>query len=116
MSLLLRLDDWDDRLAEIAWVVDHLDDLHADFLAIWGINLDRDEPPPGWRFFPMCRRTFAYPGVMAALLAEEDRRHEAQTDHRPVPTPARRAPAAGQQPREVSLEEIQRMHPDLIDH
>ncbi|MEV8439186.1 hypothetical protein AB0425_17565 [Actinosynnema sp. NPDC051121] len=117
MSGWLCLQDWEDRVAEIEWVLGHLDDLQADFLHIWGIDLDVDEPPPGWRFFAMCRRTFAYQGVMAGRLAEEDRRQ----GPRPVSHPATPAPPAtrpgpaGTDVQEMSLEQLQRMHPDLID-
>lgn len=115
---LLCTEDFEDRLAEIGWVVEHLDDLQADFLAIWGIDLDVDEPPYAARFFAMCRRTFSYDGVMAARLAELERREPSQ----PAPRHAAHVPTwatASQHDRqvqEVSLEQLARMHPDLIDH
>jgi hypothetical protein len=114
---LLGLDDWADRVAEIGWVIGHEDDLRADFLHIWGIDLDRDCPPAA-RFFSLARRTFAYSGVMAARVAEEDRRREARPVGRPaaLASQTHRAGHAGNGVQEVSLEQLQRMHPDLIEH
>lgn len=118
MTGWLCLQDWEDRATEIEWVLGYLDDLQSDFLHIWGINLDVDEPPPGWRFFAMARRTFAYSGVMAARLAEEDRRRQpGPVSHPATPAPpATRPRPAGPAVQEVPLEQLQRMHPDLFDH
>ncbi|GAA1281547.1 hypothetical protein [Saccharothrix xinjiangensis] len=122
MSPWLDLEGWEARSRQIAWVADHLDDLQADFLHIWGIDLDV-EAPPGWRFFAMARRTFAYSGVMAARLAEEDRRTApappaARAPARPASGPApsaHRAGPAGAEVREVSLEQMAAMFPGLIE-
>lgn len=51
------------------WVLDHLEDLEADFLRFFRVvdisTLD------GPRFFRLAARTFAYDGVMSARLQEE---------------------------------------------
>lgn len=96
-------------------MVDHLDDLHADFLSIWGIDLDTDTSLSGPRFFSLARRTFAYSGVMAARVAAEERDEQPQVteqgaQHRPAPV------QSGERAQEVDLATFRAMHPELIEH
>lgn len=51
------------------WVLDHLDDLDADFLAIY--RVDDIESLSGPRFLALAARTAAYQGVMAARIAAQ---------------------------------------------
>ena len=52
------------------WVLDHLDDLDADFRVFY--RIDDIESLTGPRFLALALRVFAYQGVMAALAAEQD--------------------------------------------
>lgn len=54
---------------EIAWVVDHLDDLEVDFRVLYRI----DDPwsLSGPEFFQLATRTFYYQGTMAFRAMEE---------------------------------------------
>lgn len=98
-------------------MLDHLDDLDADFLAVWGIDLrDPDCGITAERFFALAFRTFAYRGVMREELLAEQRNNE---DRGPPPTtsgptPSRQAPAGeGDGAKWVSPEEMKAMFPDL---
>lgn len=52
------------------WVLDHLEDLDADFLALY--RIDGYGEMPASRFFSLALRAIAYSGVMAARMAAED--------------------------------------------
>ena len=54
----------------MVWILDHLDDLDADFLAIYGINEPLDSLS-GPRFFKLAYRVSAFNGVMAARIAAQ---------------------------------------------
>lgn len=103
-----------DRLSQIGWVLDHLDDLDADFLAIYGIDLDRDEISAR-RYFALAHRLTAYTGVMAA-------RAEAEREDQPQParatttrTSSTSAPASADgEVREVSLTAFRMQFPGLV--
>jgi hypothetical protein len=97
-------------------VLDHLDDLHADFLAIWGIDLHRDTTLTGPEFFELATRTFAFEGVMAARLRAEDETNgysapSAQPER--ISSTTTEAPPTGA--REVEVRHMRMLHPDLID-
>jgi hypothetical protein len=59
------------------WVVDYLDDLEADFLAIYRI----DDPMvlSGPRFFKLAHRVGAYNGVITLLFQQEAERQPGAT-------------------------------------
>lgn len=65
------------------WVLDHLDDLDADFLAIYHIDLERQQISAR-RYFALAYRLPAYQGVLAA-------RQDAERDQPSTPsaTPTR---------------------------
>lgn len=67
------------------WVLDHMDDLESDFSVFHRVEditaLD------GPRFFRLAHRIFAYAGVMAARLAEQEKDRS--------PAPAARPPGRG---------------------
>lgn len=67
------------RVREVGWVLDHVADLEADFLAFYGV--DDMLGLPGPRFLRLAFRVPAYAGVMAAR-AETIRR--AETEPAPV--------------------------------
>jgi hypothetical protein len=94
-------------------VLAHLRDLDADFLAVYGIDLDVEEIG-GPRFFALAHRAAAYQGVMAARVeAERDRQSGGAPDGReqgqaPPPT------AGGGETREVSLTAFRVLFPGLV--
>ncbi len=97
-------------------MLDHLDDLHADFLAIWGIDLHRDTELGAPEFFELASRTFAFDGVMAARLRTEDEtngHHAPAAPQQQIPSTATEAPTPGT--REVEVHHMRMLHPDLID-
>lgn len=51
------------------WVIDHLDDLEADFRVFY--RIDDFETLSGPQFFKLAYRVAAYSGVMAARVAAE---------------------------------------------
>jgi hypothetical protein len=96
------------------WVLDHLDDLDADFLAIYGIDLEQDDAISARRYFALAHRLAAYQGVMAARVDEE-------RDERPVAssTPTRTQdtappPRQGAGETEVSLTQFRATFPGLV--
>lgn len=96
------------RLHEVAWVLSHWDDLDADFLAIYGIDLE-DCDLSGPRFFARAHRLSAYTGVMQARV--EEGREEA--DDRPVARETPEAPGGTDQ-HEVDLTAMRMQFPGLV--
>ena len=103
-----------DRITEVAWVLDHLDDLDADFLAIYGIDLEQaDVSAP--RYFALAHRLTAYTGVMAAR-AEAERENQQPSSTTPTRTRSTAPPArqgAGETT-EVSLTQFRAAFPGLV--
>lgn len=99
------------------WVLDHEDDIDADFLAIYRIDLEQVDMS-GRRFFPLAYRLPAYQGVMSA------RQEEANSEERPTPssTPTRTSETAAPAPTErgtsetstVSLTQFRAQFPGLV--
>jgi hypothetical protein len=103
-----------DRIEEVLWVLNHQEDLDADFLAIYGIDLLEQEISAR-RYFALAYRLTAYQGVMAAR-AEEERE---QRDPTPSTTPTRTstAPPTRQgngETTEVSLTQFRAQFPGLV--
>jgi hypothetical protein len=92
------------------WVLDHLDDLDADFLAIYGIDLDRSEITAR-RYFALAHRLTAYTGVMAARAEAE--REEPRTST-PTRTRSTSAPAQDDGVKEVSLTAFRAQFPWMV--
>jgi len=90
----------------------YLDDLHADFWAIWGIDIHRDTTLTGPEFFAMARRTFSYDGVMTgrARVENEARQRTPASAPRPAASPA----APQEQAQVVDLATFRAMHPGVI--
>jgi hypothetical protein len=93
------------------WVLDHLDDLDADFLAIYGIDLDRSEISAR-RYFALAHRLTAYTGVMAARAEAE--REEPRPGTTPTRTRSTSAPAQDDGVKEVSLTAFRMQFPGLV--
>ena len=101
-----------DRVEELLWVFDHQDDLDADFLAIYGIDLDRDEITAR-RYFALAHRLTAYTGVMAAR-AEAEREEQEPTRTTSTRTSSTPAPARDNETSEVSLTAFRMQFPGLV--
>ncbi|MFE3031584.1 hypothetical protein ACFXKY_08035 [Streptomyces canus] len=99
-----------DRVEELLWVLDHLDDLDADFLAIYRIDLEQDEISAR-RYFALAHRLPAYQGVMSARQ-EEAREQTSST----TPTRTSSTPAAAQRDdvTEVSLTQFRAQFPWMV--
>ncbi|MFM9635982.1 hypothetical protein [Streptomyces turgidiscabies] len=99
-----------DRLKEIGWVLDYLDDLDADFLAIYGIDLTHTEISSR-RYFALAQRLTAYSGVMAARLeAERDDRPATSTRTSSTPATSRDDSSVT----ELSLTQFRAKFPHLV--
>jgi hypothetical protein len=101
-------------MEQIMWVLDHVDDLDADFLAIYHIDLDRDEITAA-RYFALAHRLTAYTGVMAARAEAEQEtpRTTRTTPTRTSSTPAPERAETGET-REVSLTAFRMQFPGLV--
>ncbi|MCI3246304.1 hypothetical protein [Streptomyces spinosisporus] len=101
-----------DRVEERLWVLDHQDDIDADFLAIYGLDLEQVEIS-GPRYFSLAYRLTAYQGVMAALAEEE--REERQPTTTPTRTSTTATHARGSSERtELSLTQFRAKFPGLV--
>lgn len=98
-----------DRSEQIAWVLDYWADLDADFLAVYGIDLD-GEGISGPRFFALAHRLTAYTGVMAARVEEE----RAEQPTAPAPTTAAAPPTRRPDSDVVSLTAFQFQFPGIV--
>jgi hypothetical protein len=100
-----------DRIEEVLWVLDHLEDLDADFLAIYGIDLEQADVSAR-RYFALAHRLTAYQGVMAARVDEERERPTSSTTTRTSSTQP--AQQGGGENREVSLTAFRVMFPGIV--
>lgn len=91
------------------WTLEYLDDLDADFLAWYGIDLEHDEISAP-RFFALATRLFAYSGVMAAR-AENER----EQDPAPRPVTKQTAPEAEKPSQYQSVAALAAQYPDEIE-
>lgn len=104
-------------------MLDHLDDLDADFLAIYGIDLrDPDADLSAEMFFARAFRLFSYRGAMReALQAEQEANEPAPAPHAAAPRPVTPRPAVGEPSgvdaegtEWVSLDDMRQRFPDLF--
>ncbi|TXJ78634.1 hypothetical protein E2C11_16640 [Streptomyces lavendulae] len=100
-----------DRIAEVAWVLGHQEDIDADFLAIYGLDLEQVEISSR-RYFALAHRLTAYQGVMTARVEEQRDQHGASS----TPTRTRDAPPVqgGGETREVSLTAFRAIFPGIV--
>jgi hypothetical protein len=102
-----------DRVGQVMWVLAHEADIDADFLAIYGIDLEQVDLT-GPRYFALAYRLTAYQGVMAARVDEEQDRPQARS------TPTRTSTTAAPEGRgtseatEVSLTQFRAKFPGLV--
>lgn len=91
----------------------HMRDLDADFLAVYGIDLEREEIG-GPRFFALAHRLPAYQGVMAARV-EAERSEQPQAPAGSAPVERQTAsPAPAEGVKEVSLTAFRVQFPGLV--
>ncbi|MDQ0758692.1 hypothetical protein [Streptomyces canus] len=102
-----------DRAEELLWVLDHLDDLDADFLAIYGIDLEQVEISAR-RYFALAYRLTAYTGVMAAVAEEEREDRPASTAPTRTSTTAAPTGSGTGEATEVSLTQFRAQFPGLV--
>lgn len=97
------------------WVLDHQDDIDADFLAIYGIDLLEQEISSR-RYFALAYRLTAYQGVMAARAEEERDEQQPTTSSSPTRTSTTAAPAGrgSSETAEVSLTQFRAKFPGLV--
>ncbi|MGW0837555.1 hypothetical protein [Streptomyces prunicolor] len=95
------------------WVLDHENDIDADFLAIYGLDLYEQEIT-GPRYFALAHRLTAYQGVMAARVEEErDDRPTSSTPTRTQDTAPPQRQGNGEAV-EVSLTQFRAMYPGWV--
>jgi hypothetical protein len=97
------------------WVLDHEDDIDADFLAIYGLDLEHVEIT-GPRYFALAHRLTAYQGVMAARVeAEREQRTPSRsTSTAPTRTSSTPAPTERGDVTELSLTQFRAKFPGLV--
>jgi hypothetical protein len=106
-----------DRITEVSWVLDHLDDLDADFLAVYGIDLEQADAISARRYFALAHRLTAYTGVMAARAETEREQSEPnRTSSTPTrtSTPAEPTRHGSSETTEVSLTQFRAQFPGLV--
>lgn len=103
-------EDVEERTGQVLWVLDHLDDLDADFLAIYGIDLERDGIS-AHRYFALAQRLPAYQGVMAARVEEQ---REETSSAPPTRTSSTPMPAQGDGTTELSLTQFRAKFPGWV--
>jgi len=96
---------WAARCAQLGWLLDHQDDLDADFLAVYGIDLEQRDIGSR-RYVQLAQRLAAFPGVIAARIAAE------QQDG-PAPRPAAAAAQTGGR-EEVDLMAFRLQFPGVV--
>jgi hypothetical protein len=103
-----------DRVEELLWILDHQDDIDADFLAIYGIDLLEQEISAP-RYFALVYRLTAYQGVMAAR-AEEEREQQEPIRSTPTRTSTTAAPSGSgsSEKTEISLTQFRAQFPGLV--
>ncbi|MEU1309510.1 hypothetical protein ABZ419_11530 [Streptomyces cinnamoneus] len=91
-------------------MLDHEEDIDADFLAWYGIDLQMQEIP-GPRYFALAHRLTAFSGVMAARVEAQRERQDAS---QPRAAQAPRYQARGDGAREISLTAFRVMFPGIV--
>lgn len=93
------------NVAEHAWIANHRDDLDADFLAIYGIDLEA-EVVGAKRFLALANRTPAYDGAMAAVVAAEQQKEQ---------QPGQTGSSSPDEPQQVDVGQMNLIVPGLIE-
>jgi hypothetical protein len=101
-----------ERLEQVLWVLEHEADLDADFLAIYGIDLDSYDID-GPRYLALAHRLPAYQGVLAARVEAE--REDTGASSSPPPAGQEYQPQpAGGGAKEVSLTAFRLQFPGWV--
>jgi hypothetical protein len=100
---------WEARTEQIAWVLVYADDLDADFLAHYGIDLEEDDISAR-RYLALAQRTFAYSGVMSARADAQREAEEAAPS-----TPAARPETRTEPQQYQSVAALAARYPDEIE-
>ncbi|MEU1272977.1 hypothetical protein [Streptomyces sp. NPDC005799] len=97
------------------WVLDHEDDIDADFLAIYRIDLEQVDLSAR-RYFALAYRLTAYQGVMAARQEEASEKRPAAPSTTPTRTSTTAAPTTGgsSETTEVSLTQFRALYPGWV--
>lgn len=108
-----------ERLRQTVWVLEYLDDIDADFLAVYRIDLrDPATRISGPTFFARASRLFSYRGAMRErlLVEQEENRNNPPARSNPGYTPpAAAAPAASDDGvRWVNPDDMKALFPDLF--
>lgn len=94
-------------------MLSYLDDLYADFLAFWGIDIHRDTTLTGPEFFVLARRTFSYDGVMTGRAQAEDEHVRRET---PAPQPQQQETPVRAGEKVVDLATFRAQFPAMVSH
>jgi len=70
------------RLAQLAWIIPHLDDIASDMSVFH--RVDDITVMPGRAFFRLAYRLPAYEGVMRARVLAEQEDQQPRSDHQPA--------------------------------
>lgn len=96
-------------------MLDHVDDLAADFRVFYGIDIHRDTELTGPEFFSLARRVFAYDGVMAVRWRRLEEGDAEQTPERYEP--AESQGIGGRRDADVvDLAAFRVMFPGVVEH
>lgn len=101
------------RVAEIGWVLEYEADIDADFLAIYGIDLEVCDMT-GPRYLALAHRLSAYQGVMAARAEEEREKPAATPEVREAPPTTAPAQQRADGSSEISLTAFQFRFPGVV--
>ena len=100
------------RVGEVGWVIEHLDDLEADFLRFY--RVDDIYALDGARFMRLAWRVSVYGGVMHMRLQEQERPHEAAS---PAPVQQRHSGAASSGGAKIiPLSQFMTQFPGTVEH
>lgn len=102
-----------ERIDQIVWVPEYLDDLEADFLRFYGIYDIYDMEGP--RFFKSAVRLLAYGGVMTARAQYESEKASGKANPTPNLKAGRKYAKQGQEVRHKPLAAMKLNHSDLFD-
>jgi hypothetical protein len=120
-----------ERAGQLVWLLDHLDDLDADFRVFYritGIGEEIFGDLSGPRFFALAFRTIHYRGVMRdRVMSEqikEDKENSSQRSGNsgsvgPVPHARSSSSTSSMwsgEVKEVPLSQLQALHPGIVEH
>lgn len=115
-----------ERAGQLIWLLDHLDDLDADFRVFYGIAGIGEEifgDLSGPRFFALAFRTIHFRGVMRDRIMSEQIKEEENNPQRSSGGPVSHARSSSStssmwsgEVKEVPLSQMKALHPGIIEH